>query len=430
MHRKTDKGRVLVAQLGARMHYAVPKVLEDAGALERLFSDYCPTAALCKVLGAIPTVLRTHAVHRALGRIPFGVPREKIHAFNSFGLEYLWRRQFAQGPQEAVETHLWAGRAFCERVLQCGFGGAATVYAYNSAALELIQAARDRGLRTCIEQTIAPLAHEQKLMKAECNRFPGWASLNGSSESFARLAQREAAEWDATDIIVCGSQFVLEGIKECGGPHEKCVVVPYGVDFQLPPSVGLKGKSYDGTRPLRVLTIGTVGLRKGSQYVLEAAKRLKGVAEFRIVGTIGVTRDAELELRQHLQLTGPVPRSCIVDHLQWADVFLLPSICEGSATVTYEAIATGLPVICTPNAGSVVQDGLDGFLVPVYQVEPICNRLSRLASDSNLLMEMRHAAITASENFTVRAFGNRLLSALSIKSRLQQNITAAAAQTP
>src|SRR5208283_380502 len=111
--------------------------------------------------------------------------------------------------------------------------------------------------------------------------------------------------------------------------------------------------------PLRVLTVGTVGLRKGSPYVLEAAKQLTGKAVFRMVGGIGVTREAETQLREHLELTGAVSRNEIAKHFEWADVFLLPSICEGSATVTYEALAHGLPVICTPNTGSVVRDGME-----------------------------------------------------------------------
>ena len=51
-----------------------------------------------------------------------------------------------------------------------------------------------------------------------------------------------------------------------------------------------------------------------------------------------------------------------------ADVFVFPSLFEGSAVVTYEALACGLPSIVTPNAGSVVRDGVDGFHVPAGDV--------------------------------------------------------------
>ena len=45
-------------------------------------------------------------------------------------------------------------------------------------------------------------------------------------------------------------------------------------------------------------------------------------------------------------------------------MFVLPSLAEGSAEVTYEAIAAGVPVVTTRAAGSVVRDGIEGRIVP------------------------------------------------------------------
>ena len=52
-----------------------------------------------------------------------------------------------------------------------------------------------------------------------------------------------------------------------------------------------------------------------------------------------------------------------------ADVFVFPSLFEGSAVVTYEALACGLPSVVTPAAGSVVRDGVEGFLVAPRDVD-------------------------------------------------------------
>src|SRR5476651_1578591 len=95
--------------------------------------------------------------------------------------------------------------------------------------------------------------------------------------------------------------------------------------------------------PLRVLTVGAVGLHKGSPYVLAAARQLRHGATFRMVGQIKGRPAAVAQLRVAVELCGPVPRSEMLAHFQWADVFLLPSLCEGSATVAYEALACGLP---------------------------------------------------------------------------------------
>jgi len=54
---------------------------------------------------------------------------------------------------------------------------------------------------------------------------------------------------------------------------------------------------------------------------------------------------------------------------------VLPSICEGSATVTYEALASGVPVICTPKTGSMVRHGVDGNIVPIRNPEAIAQSI-------------------------------------------------------
>ena len=57
-----------------------------------------------------------------------------------------------------------------------------------------------------------------------------------------------------------------------------------------------------------------------------------------------------------------------------ADIFVFPSLHEGSALCTYEALACGLPVITTANSGSVVRHGIDGFIVPIRDVEALTEK--------------------------------------------------------
>ena len=409
----------IVAQLGARMHYAVPRIFAEAGRLERFFTDICAVKGWPKLLRLIPSGLRSTGVRRLLERVPFGVPPNRIAAFNGFGREYARRRMLAATPTEQTAAHLWAGREFARRVIREGLGRATLVYCFNSAGLEILHKAKEEGQRAVTEQTIAPKTIERDLMEQERERFPGWEPFAGPDGLADEFAQREQAEWQSADLIVCGSEFVRDGIAHCGGPLEKCVVVPYGVEAPEArrSKSGLRARrAKDGNpspRPLRVLTVGAVGLRKGTPYVLEAAQQLQGRAQFRMVGSLGVTREAESRLREHVELAGSVPRSEVAAHFEWADVFLLPSLCEGSATATYEALAWGLPVVCTPNTGSVVRDGLDGFLVPARDVDGIVDRLIRLGGQPDLLQSMSRQALERSTDYTPGAYGGRLLAALT-----------------
>jgi hypothetical protein len=404
----------IVAQLGARMHYAVPKILQESGQLEKLYTDICAVKGWPRMLSLIPNFMRPLTVTRLLSRIPHGINPNSIVAFNQFGYAYAKRRNLV-AKEGRFSVHLWAGKEFCHCILNEGFGRAGGVLTFNSAGLEILKRAKQEGLQAVTEQTIAPMRMELALLDDESKQFPGWESSSNQTGA-ADYCDREEDEWKSADLILCGSEFVRDGIQHCGGPVEKCVVVPYGVDVPVQNIQSRKLKAEIRNRPLRVLTVGTIGLRKGSPYVLEAAKLMKGRAVFRMVGSIGVTHQVERQLRDHLELTGPVPRSKIANHFEWADVFLLPSLCEGSATVTYEALARGLPVICTPNTGSVVRDSLEGFIVPVRDADSIVKHLETIISQPELKARLSLNAANRANDFTVKAYGTRLVAAIAAES--------------
>jgi glycosyltransferase involved in cell wall biosynthesis len=278
---------------------------------------------------------------------------------------------------------------------------------YNTAGEEVLAEARRRGLRAVVEQTIAPFAYERRLLAEERARFPRWEPDPGEGPELDAYAQRERREWALADRVLCGSSFVRDAIAGEGGPGHKCVVVPYGVGggYRLPPRPAHGG-------PLRVLTVGAVGLRKGTPYAIEAARRMRGRAAFRWVGPFKMAPQARAELGPDVEFTGGVPRPDVVAHYAWADVFLLPSLCEGSATATYEALTAGLPVVCTPNTGSVVRDGVEGFIVAPRDAEAIVGRLDELAADAPRRGAMAESARSRAAELDYDTYARALLAAL------------------
>jgi glycosyltransferase involved in cell wall biosynthesis len=260
-----------------------------------------------------------------------------------------------------------------------------------------------------MEQTIACAEVEDQLIEAEEREFPEWELPRAKDPFRSAFSQREQNEWQKADVILCGSEFVRESIRLVGGPVERCRIVPYGL--RLPPSAKSRDVSH---KPLRVLVVGSVGLRKGAPYVFAAAQALRGRADFRVAGQFDVTPYAQKLLSESVTLLGPVPRSEVHRQFEWADVFLLPTLCEGSATVCYEALSHGLPVITTPNAGSVVRDGDDGFIIPIRDAAAIVERIERLINDDDLLATMSQNALARAAEYTLEKYGERLLSALAV----------------
>jgi len=73
-----------------------------------------------------------------------------------------------------------------------------------------------------------------------------------------------------------------------------------------------------------------------------------------------------------------------------------------------EAMAAGVPVITSANAGSIARDGLDGFLVPYDDVEAQAQRVQRLRDDADLCRQMGHSAATRARQFTIQRYQQNL----------------------
>jgi hypothetical protein len=345
---------------------------------------------------------------RLRGRTPQGIPPSYITAFNALGLSYARQRRRTRTPSDLTRLHLEIGTKFCRRVLQAHHQSA-SLYVYNSAGLELLKRASSEGLKCVLEQTIAPRETEEELLAEEAAYWPDWCSAVADDAS-REYIEREREEWKEASLIVCGSDFVRTKLVAAGVSSDRTITVPYGVPLPL----RAYARSRRDAGPLRVLTVGSVGARKGAPYLFEVARKLRGTATFRAVGTIDVPSDAEAHLRQFVDLVGPVPRDRMHHHFAWADAFFLPSVCEGSATATYEALAHSLPVVTTPNCGSIVRTGIDGYIVPIRDTSAMAERLGRLAAAPDLLAEMSSAArMRADTEGTVEAYGHRLMATLT-----------------
>jgi glycosyltransferase involved in cell wall biosynthesis len=375
--------RISVVQLGARMHYAVPRILYNSGMLEYLYTDTYLKKKYKSLLEPISGKILPKSIQRFRSRKIDGIDERFIKSSLFFGLHYALKRARAKDRAEAIDVKIWASKKIADRISSKDLKNLDAIYAYNGAALETFLKAKYYGVACILEQTSATYIKEKELLDIEANNHPDWIV---SKDNYNRsMKYREMREFELADFIICGSDFVRKSIAETSARLDKCKVIPYGVNNVKSIDSGLNKEAND---PIRVLTVGQVSYRKGSQYVLKAAKLLKDEAHFRMVGSINVPDNIKRNLEEHVDLTGVVPRNLVNEHYKWADVFLLPSISEGSATVVYEAILHGLPVICTNNTGSIIRDGKEGFIVELGDVEDIKDKILLLKSNDTTYKNM------------------------------------------
>jgi glycosyltransferase involved in cell wall biosynthesis len=404
--------QVIVAQLGARMHYAVPALLHHAGMLAHFYTDAYvgPGSAWhlpAKAARLLPEAWRPAPLKRLLDRREDSLPPDKVTAFNLFGLRYAQALTHAVSLADRNRIEMEYGDHFAELVSRHNFSGNYAIYAFQEAALPLF-------LKTSpikiLEKFIMPKVIEWELITDEHGVWPGWEESYPQRELIQPRIALEQRELELADLVICGSEFVARGVTSLGTAPEKIKVVPYGIEVSR---FSNNRQPWDGRRSLRLLFAGGVTLRKGVQYLYQALEKLSGLPlSVRVVGPVAIQEPFRSFISQKAELTGLVPRNEMRRHYAWADLFVLPSLCEGSATVSYEALASGLPVITTPNAGSVVRDGLDGFIVPIRDSDALAAKIELLAGDPELLKWMSQNACQRAQEFSWERYGERLTRAI------------------
>ncbi len=385
------KPKVAVAQLGARKHYQEPLLIKQWGMLDTLYTDFyagnIPILPILKqpiIVNRLPQIFK-----QALERYEPGLNPARVIHFPVLGYQYAQKLRQTKG-KDLSSIYMWANSIFNKSILQTGLGDANVIYGFNGASLELFQYAKQQGIKCILDQTLAERSLVHQLLVAEENLCPGWSKIPFTvSAADLELAQREQQEQDLADHIICGSQFVKDSLIARGVESKKITVVALGRIKESQTSQNIVQRSIPKERGdgLRILFAGEVGLRKGIPYLLEALKQLQGQVPFtcKIAGGIGIHPQKVAEYSHVADFLGRVTRSRMAELYAWADVFVLPSICEGSAMVTYEALNWKLPIITTNNAGSVVKHGVDGFLVPIRTSEDIAEKLITIYSGEQQL---------------------------------------------
>jgi glycosyltransferase involved in cell wall biosynthesis len=250
------------------------------------------------------------------------------------------------------------------------------------------------GIATILSMVHGDVREEQDVLERESRAAPDVFPLYLGDAVLDRielewLHERRLRDLDMADRVLVPSEHIAETLVRHGTPRERIRIVPYAADTR-------RFRPESGRQPgagCTFLFAGGISQRKGIKYLLEAWRRVRRPGwRLQLLGALprdpGALGD-DLAATEHL---GRLPHAEVPTWMAAADVFVFPSLFEGSAVVTYEALACGLPCIVTPNAGSVVRDGVEGVLVPAGNVDELAQAMERLGNDRALRATMSRAA--------------------------------------
>ena len=229
-----------------------------------------------------------------------------------------------------------------------------------------------------------------------------WAKKNGGTtwidagnshpESFWKIMETEHKRWgcellpvarhhyerslrmmDQTDYICSPSRFVSQSFLERGFEPRRILENIYPIDLA---NFTPRDRPREKSKPLTMIYTGSLSLRKGSPYLLEAFRIvLKSVPNAKLY----LTQNTHESFLPILRMFSDLPVTWfpnfrhikLAEHLRSADIFILPSLEDGFAMVVSEALSCGLPVITTPHTGAsdLITSGQNGEVVPVRDAQ-------------------------------------------------------------
>lgn len=330
----------------------------------------------------------------------WGLPSTKTA--NQPQLEALLRinrklRLFDQGRVE-----LTVHRAHARRAARTLVQNADVFIGWSGSSLEALIAARDTGAITILERGSSHCSSWRALMLEENGK------IGRAFDPMYEFWQRELLEYELADYISIPSMFVRDTFIANGVNPKKLLVNNYGVDLRAFRQIEKEDDVF------RIINVGGFSVRKGSRYLLQSFAELDlPNAELWHVGTVNPEMRPIIEKYRNDKVVfhGHKPQAELYKYYSQASVFALTSVEEGLAMVQPQAMACGLPIICTTNTGGadlIGDDGEAGYVVPIRDVEALKARILHLYRNRELTREMgRKAKSIVSHGFAWADYGAR-----------------------
>lgn len=388
--------------MGAREHYAIPRALQQRGLLDALITDLWAKPG--SMIG-----LRKNGVRE---RYHPGLAAAQVQAANlgALAFELSARTRGLSGWKLITKRNNWfQSFSVAQLRLRPRSRGSCTVFAYSYAARRIFEHARARGWKTILGQIDAGPPEERKIEQAQGRFFQPWSRWESAPQAYW---DEWRVECELADRIVVNSDWSRDALISEGIPTEKLKTIPLALE--TPVDARSFDRIYPATfssdRPLRVLFLGQVGLRKGIPFLLESIELLRDEPiEFWFVGPLQVAIPAELAQGPQVKLVGPVARNAVSEYYRKADVFIFPTLSDGFGLTQLEAQSWKLPIVASSYCGKVVRHGENGLLLQEISADSIAHTLRRLVRSPRELQQMA-AASGIAEPFSLRSLATSLLS--------------------
>lgn len=405
--------KVIVAHPGKQHSYRLATALERNNYLQYYVTTVYKkrNSALFRLLGLF---LSRDNKKRAESRRSDDIPEYKIKTFCVFhGLLELLLLRLDKSTNLYRRLHSKTVRRFGVEVAKLAINeGADIVVCYDSNAISCFPYLKEHApnIKRVLDVSIASRHYMKDIYDNEIAKT-GKTDLKDENEYLwnnQSIFVLKKEIWDSEYFLVA-SDFVKDSIVDLGIKEDHILKIPYGANVES----NILRKNTNQRNPIKFLFAGQVIYRKGITYVLEAAKRLDGAkATLDVVGPYNPASWFVKEYSQvdNIKFHGAVTHDTMKSIYEKSDVFVLPSFAEGMALVGIEAMACGLPIICTYNSGlsDLVDDGVNGYIIPAGDVGLLENRMRWFIDNPGSVVEMGEKAKERAKSYSWNVYEERV----------------------
>jgi len=359
----------VIISVGGKFHaFHLAKQLQKRGYLERLITS--------------------HPCFKVLNE---GLPKEKIVSLPLKEiLQRIWDNQWY--PAELFDKQASKYIKSCDIFV-----------GWSSFSLRCLKKAKSLGAITILERGSSHIENRRDILKEEYQRFGLKPKLPDK-----RIIEKELKEYQQADYISVPSSYAKRTFLERGIPEEKLIQVPYGVDIDCFHPVLKEDNTF------RLIYVGTLSLRKGVHYLLRAVDelKLKNFETWLIGPLTSEVKPFFKKYKDSFRYLGPIPHTQLYKYYSQGSLFVQPSIDEGLSLVILQAMACGLPVVCTTNTGGadIMRDGIDGFIIPIRNVDALKEKILYLYENQDICRKMGEFALKKiRERFSWDNYGERIV---------------------
>ena len=383
--------KAIISVLGRFHAFHLAKELFNRNSLASLITSYPKSVPISEGIDSsfIKSLILNELCQRAVTRHGFGLNS----LWNS---HYFWSEWYDKRVSKILPAIIDKSKAtICT--------------AWSASGMHTLRVARSNGLTTIVERGSSHISYQDNILKEE------YSLLSIPYKPIhPKIIEKELIEYDEADYISVPSSFSFDSFLTQGVSATKLIKIPYGVNLnRFFPHLRNEKKFIIGY-------CGAVSVRKGVPYLIQAFNLLAiPNAELWFIG------DINPELNQYfstiklnnIKFMGHIPQSELPKLLSQCSIFCLPSVEEGLAMVIPQAMACGLPVICTHNTGGsdIVDQGKSGFIVPIRDHLSIAGKIEYLYKNEEARLEMgAFARKSAVNNQTWTGYGEKIQKAYEL----------------